>query len=167
MRRGELLSLRWSDVDLPGRRIYLRDTKNGELRVLVLNDLAFDVLASLPVGSQGDLIFPGVDPLKLSVYTRRVFRKIGVSNGSFHSLRHTTGSWLAMSGVDLYAIGEILGHKTPRMTKRYSHLSPDYVSKAVGKLDSVFAGILPSAEKSPRVIRLALPDIGSLRANIA
>ena len=40
MRRGELLGLRWTDVDLPNRRVYLRETKNGSLRVLALNDLA-------------------------------------------------------------------------------------------------------------------------------
>jgi site-specific recombinase XerC len=44
-----------------------------------------------------------------------------------------------MEGADLYAVGQILGHKTPRMTQRYSHLSPDYMAAAVSKIDSAFA----------------------------
>lgn len=51
MRRGELLNLRWIDVDLPNRRLYLRETKNGTMRVLVINDMAMQVLASLPKGN--------------------------------------------------------------------------------------------------------------------
>jgi site-specific recombinase XerD len=48
-----------------------------------------------------------------------------------------------MEGVDLYAVGRILGHKTPRMTQRYAHLSPGFMAAAVNKLDGVFAGSLP------------------------
>ena len=48
-----------------------------------------------------------------------------------------------MQGVDLYAVGQLLGHKTPRMTQRYAHLSPHYMAGAVGKLDGVFAGVMP------------------------
>ena len=48
-----------------------------------------------------------------------------------------------MEGVDVYAVGLILGHKTPRMTQRYAHLAPAYMAAAVNELDSVFAGTLP------------------------
>jgi hypothetical protein len=54
-----------------------------------------------------------------------------------------------MEGVDLYAVGRILGHKTPRMTQRYAHLSPGYMAAAVNKLDGVFAGTLPEPAKQP------------------
>lgn len=50
-----------------------------------------------------------------------------------------------MQGVDLYAVGQLLGHKTPRMTQRYAHLSPHYMAGAVGKLDGVFAGVIPAS----------------------
>ena len=43
----------------------------------------------------------------------------------------------------MYAVGQLLGHKTPRMTQRYAHLSPQYMAGAVGKLDGVFAGVMP------------------------
>lgn len=143
MRRGELLALRWLDVDLPNRRLYLHETKNGSLRVVVLNELAAQVFASLSQGSPADTVLAGVDPQRLTVYTRRIFEKLGIADASFHSLRHTAASWLVMRGVDLYAVGQLLGHKTPRMTQRYAHLSPHYMAGAVGKLDGVFAGVMP------------------------
>jgi integrase len=62
-------------------------------------------------------------------------------------LRHTAASWLVMEGADLYAVGRILGHKTPRMTQRYAHLSPGYMAAAVNKLDGVFAGSLPEPKQ--------------------
>lgn len=142
VRRGEMLSLRWADVDFTQRRVYLRDTKNGELRVLPIPEFALTVLRSLPQGAAGDAVFAGVDPDKLTVYTKRVFQRIGIPDASFHTLRHTAASWLVMEGVDLYAVGRILGHKTPRMTQRYAHLSPDYMAGAVSKLDGIMVGMI-------------------------
>jgi hypothetical protein len=49
-----------------------------------------------------------------------------------------------MQGVDLYAVGQVLGHRTPRMTQRYAHLSPAYMANAMGKLDSVFGEVFLS-----------------------
>lgn len=49
---------------------------------------------------------------------------------------------MVQKGVDLYAVGQILGHKTPRMTQRYAHLSPEYMAGAVGKLDEIMEALL-------------------------
>lgn len=149
MRRGEILGLCWKDVDLDNLRAYLTETKNGTLRVLALNRLAVQVLKSLPQGAPGELVFPNVNAAHLSVYTRRIFASVGIKDASFHSLRHTAASWLVMEGLDLYAVGQILGHKTPRMTQRYAHLSPGYMAAAVNKLDGVFAASLPEPKQIP------------------
>jgi integrase len=146
VRRGEMLSLRWMDVDMKNRRLYLRETKNGALRILPIPESALTVLRSLPGGKTGDLVFVGVDPALLSVYTKRVFKRLGILDASFHTLRHTAASWMVQQGVDLYAVGQILGHKTPRMTQRYAHLSPDYMAGAVGKLDGIMHGMLGDGE---------------------
>jgi integrase len=148
VRRGEMLSLRWMDVDIKNRRLYLRETKNGALRILPIPESALTVLRSLPQGAAGDPVFAGVDPAFLSVYTKRVFKRLGILDASFHTLRHTAASWLVQQGVDLYAVGQILGHKTPRMTQRYAHLSPDYMAGAVGKLDGIMGGMLPQPSPS-------------------
>jgi integrase len=94
VRRGEMLSLRWMDVDIKNRRLYLRETKNGALRILPIPESALTVLRSLPQGAAGDPVFAGVDPAFLSVYTKRVFKRLGILDASFHTLRHTAASWL-------------------------------------------------------------------------
>jgi integrase len=58
-----------------------------------------------------------------------------IEDFTFHDLRHTCGSWLAMAGVDIRRIQEVLGHKTISMTLRYAHLAPNQASEAVSKLD--------------------------------
>jgi integrase len=165
MRRGELLGLQWKDVDIDGRRVYLRETKNGYIRVVPLNKSAYRVFACLPAGEPGDAVLPGVDAQKLSVYTERLFRKLGINDASFHTLRHTFASWLVMSGVDLYTVGQLLGHRTPRMTQRYAHLSPKYMAGAIGKLDSVFEDVMPENRAGElRIVTIASPDSGGSKS---
>ena len=55
----------------------------------------------------------------------------------FHTLRHTFCSWLAMKGVPLYTISELVGHKSLEMTKRYAKLSPDYKRDALKHLKNI------------------------------
>jgi integrase len=65
MRRGELMRIRWKDVDQERGRILLELTKNGKPRFAYLNQLANQVIASLELGKSSDLIFPGLTPSKL------------------------------------------------------------------------------------------------------
>jgi integrase len=129
IRRGEMLGLRWMDVDLEHRRLYLRETNSDSQRTLPLSDDAIYVLRSLPQGGATDKVFAGIDALRLSVTTRRVFQRLGIMDASFHTLRHTSASWLVQHGVDLNSVGKILGLKTPHMTQRYAHLSPDAAAR--------------------------------------
>ena len=103
----------------------MRETKNGALRILPIPDSALTVLNTLHLGAPRDAVFASVDPALLSVYTKRVLKRIGAPDASFHTLPHTAASWMVHHGVDLYAVGQILGHKTPRMAQRYAHVSPD------------------------------------------
>jgi len=151
-RRGELLGLKWMDVDFDRRLFYLRETKNGDTRILRLGAAAMQVLASLPRGKAGDAVFAGVDGQKLSVYSRRVFHRLGISDASFHTLRHTAASWRVMEGNDLYTVSKILGHKTLRMTERYAHLSPEYMAKSAGTLDGIMGKVLGPAKNANRLL---------------
>lgn len=141
MRRGEVLGLRWLDIDLVHARIMLPQTKNGEGRIVYLNQLAQDVLRSLAGTTQPkplDKLFPDTSPEKASVAFKRACDSVGISDFRFHDLRHTAASWLRMSGADIHTVAQLLGHKDLRMAARYQHLSPAFLADAVGKLDAVF-----------------------------
>ena len=143
------------DVDRAGERIILPQTKNGSGRIVWLNDLASNVLDSIPRNGAKpiDRVFPPSDtvsPENVSVAFLRACRKIEIVDFRLHDLRHNTASWLRMSGADLQDVAELLGHRDLRMTKRYSHLSPAHLSAAVKRLDSVFgeAARLPADQRS-------------------
>jgi integrase len=139
MRRGEVLGLRWLDVDLKGGRILLPQTKNGDGRVVWLNALASDVVESLKPGFPTDRVFSAdLTAENVSLAFLRACRRIGIADFRLHDLRHTAASWLRMSGADLQDVAAPLGHRDLRMTKRYAHLSGDHLSAAVKRLDSVF-----------------------------
>ena len=56
----------------------------------------------------------------------------------FHTLRHTFGSWLAMSGVPLYTIAKLMGHSDQETTQRYAHLCPDVQRLAIDHMQRLF-----------------------------
>ncbi len=143
MRRGEILGLRWLDVDLKGGRILLPQSKNGDGRVVHLNQLATQVLASqwTPSLRQMDRVFPLAEkctPDNISKGFACVCRRLQIEDFTFHDLRHTAASWLRMQGADIHTVAQLLGHKDLRMAARYQHLSPEFLSEAVGRLDSIF-----------------------------
>lgn len=139
MRRSELLGLRWLDVDLRGERIMLPQTKNGDGRIVPLNDLATGVLATLPPGSPADRVFPAdISGENVSLTFLRACRRIGIVDFKLHDLRHTNASWMRMAGADLQDVADILGHRDLRMTRRYAHLSGEHLSAAAKRLDGVF-----------------------------
>jgi len=143
MRRNEILSLTRQSIYSRNRIATLGDTKNGELRHVPLNDLAFEALSSLPPRLDGRL-FP-FSPNQVSVEFKRTCRRAGIDDFRLHDLRHTFASYQAMAGVQGRGLQSLLGHKDPRMTTRYSHLSDAYLKAAV---DAVQIGAPASA---PRV----------------
>ena len=141
MRRGEVLGLRWLDVDRHGGRIMLPQTKNGEGRIVYLNALAQQALGAVPRegGASGTArIFDGeqMTPDNVSHAFASACKSAGIVDFSFHDLRHTAASWMRMSGADIHTVALVLGHKDLRMAARYQHLSPAFLSDAVKLLDS-------------------------------
>lgn len=143
MRRGEILGLRWVDVDLNGGRVLLPQTKNGDGRIVYLNQLAAQVVTSRWTGSARptDRVFTLAEDCtadNISKGFATVCRRLGIEDFHFHDLRHTAASWLRMQGADIHTVAQLLGHKDLRMATRYQHLSPEFLSVAVGRLDSIF-----------------------------
>jgi integrase len=147
MRRGELLNVRWFDVDTANGSILLRKTKNGKPRTVFLNESAQLVLASLPKGKVTDRLFPKVTPAQVSMAFIRTVRELGIEDVRWHDLRHTFASLLRQSGAPLEDISELLGHSDLRMTRRYSHVGPDHLATAARRFDQALGSplILPPA----------------------
>jgi len=137
MRKAEILSLRWEDVDSANSSLYVRKTKNGEPRHVPMSERLAAVLKKVPRRVGSSYLFAtkkGRPFLDMRTAFENACFTAGIVNFRFHDLRHTAASHLAMAGVPLRAVGEILGHKTPSMTNRYAHLSQEHLKAAVDSL---------------------------------
>lgn len=140
MRKGEILSLKWDNVDLKHGFILLDRTKNGERREIPINDTLKGTLQS--VRRRLDVPYVLYDSVTAKPFldVKRSFntamRKAGIRDFRFHDLRHTFASHLVMAGVDLTTVSRLLGHKSLTMTLRYAHLAPSHMVKAVDLLDT-------------------------------
>lgn len=136
-RRGELAALRWSDLDMKTRTITFEKTKNGERRVVPLTDTLRETLQALPrpLDPQAKVL-PSLSADAVTIAFHRLTVDLSISNLRFHDLRHHAASVLTMAGVSQRAVMEILGHKDPRMTLRYQHLTPAHLREAMTALDS-------------------------------
>jgi integrase len=124
MRLGEILSLKWSDINEGQDTITIEDTKGNRPRVVPLEG-AGPVIFRQPHVSK--FIFTNSVGNRMAVTdTSKAFKRALVANGlgqfTFHDLRHTYASWYVQRGGDLYRLQQILGHKGPAMTQRYAHL---------------------------------------------
>lgn len=119
MRRGEILSLRWSEVDLSQRTATLLDTKNGDIRVVPLSTKAIETLKELPRHISGRMF-----PLEAAA-TSKAFHvaaeRAGVDDVRFHDLRHTAITQLAEKLPNVIELAAVSGHKSLAMLKRYYH----------------------------------------------
>jgi integrase len=134
LRRGELLSLEWSDMNLEARMLTVRSehSKSGKQRHVPLNAEALTVLKQWKSqAGQGPSVF-GIASIKSSWAALLTTAK--VENFRFHDLRHHFASRLVMAGVDLNTVRELLGHADLTMTLRYAHLAPEHLAAAVEKL---------------------------------
>lgn len=121
MRAGELLSMRWENVDLKVRTAKLLDTKNGEERTVPLTIRAVQVLSSMPRRIDG-FVLPRIGNDHVSHRFQAVCRRAGVKGLRFHDLRHEGTSRLFEKGWDIMEVSAMTGHKTLTMLKRYTHL---------------------------------------------
>lgn len=142
MRKSEVLGLTWSQVDLRERTIALERTKANERRVIPINDVLLQELRSIPLRLRSDFVFckKNGDPYgDIGKGFKAAVRRAGIEDFRFHDLRHTFASHLVMSGVDLRTVQQLLGHKTMKMTVRYSHLSKAHLQEAVNRLGTNLA----------------------------
>jgi integrase len=147
MRRGEILSLKWADLDFTKSFILISDSKSGRSRKIFMNALLYDTLKALPKGSSEYVFFNAeteahVKDVKTAFKTacRRAKKDPndekdpGIVGLRFHDLRHTAATRMIEAGVDLVTVSKILGHASIQMTMRYAHPTPETMRRAVEKL---------------------------------
>lgn len=146
LRFGEVASLTWQCVDLENGALRILDTKGGRDRSVPMTSRLKNLFGSMQHGRPGAFVFPRQDggrQLQIPSAFKRglVEAKLNedVTNpklrASFHTLRHTGASRLVQAGVDLYRVQRILGHSTPTMTARYSHLASEDLSDAIERME--------------------------------
>ncbi len=120
MRLGELYS-----CHVAGDSIVLLDTKNGTARAIPVHPRIRHLLRWLPLTGK---------PHTVQVAFERARDRVGLDDATFHTLRHSAASEMVNAGVPLYVVGKVLGHKDPRSTQRYSHLTSATLEEAVTKI---------------------------------
>lgn len=124
MRRSEILSLQWDNVDLKTRIALLHDTKNGSKRHVPLTTKAVEVLTGLEFTSER--VFPITD-YSIRHGWDRLVKRAGITGLRFHDLRHEAVSRFFELGLSVPEVAAISGHKDFRMLSSYTHINPKFV----------------------------------------
>lgn len=123
LRKGNLMNLRWCDIDLEARTATVRKTKNGQPIVAPLSRQAVEELLKLPNKHADAFVFEGRGgkPFNFRSLWVKVTREAGLGGRNFHQLRHGCGFMLASNGVNQATVMQIMGHKTLTASARYMH----------------------------------------------
>jgi integrase len=158
-RKSELKSIRWNSVDFANGPITVEScyAKNGETRSVPMSEDLSSALRALreerkPAADAVVFVSRYGTPWKsLRTAFGNAVERAGLKDFRFHDLRHCFGSWLAMNGVNDKGRMELMGHKDPKMTLRYTHLSMDYKRQAVERLPSFGTAIIEA--ESQRILQ--------------
>ncbi|HEY9874597.1 MAG TPA: site-specific integrase [Candidatus Obscuribacterales bacterium] len=125
MRYGEIINIKWKDIDLENNTITVPKSKSGRFRVIPIHDRLKPLLTKNTI------------PFKMMV-NYRALRSLQAATGrkdiGWHTFRHTFASHLVMNGVDIVTVSKLLGHSRIETTVIYSHLSDGHVRDSIDKL---------------------------------
>ncbi|ARO55094.1 hypothetical protein B2G69_13835 [Methylorubrum zatmanii] len=133
MRRGELLSLKWKDVDLALGTARLNETKNGRPRTIPLTPAAVQELERIE--RKGERVIP-VSANAIHLCWNRIRTRAGLGGLRFHDLRHEAISRFFELGLTIPEVASISGHRDVKMLLRYTHIRPESLSKKIALLAS-------------------------------
>lgn len=159
-RLEELEALEWSSVR--NNQLYIPVSKGGDPREVPLNESARRVLADAK--SDSDYVFDVTNRRK---YWEAARERCGLKDFRWHDLRHTAATWLAMEGVPLQVIQQILGHKDIKTTMRYLHAVPDQVKREMERMPSILENpqIKPHINELDNSADCALSSLKSLKSH--
>ena len=140
-RKSNILNLKWEDVHLKERYIFLPDTKIGE-SACPINEKTCNLLVSLKRKEDNPYVFPGRIPgkplVEIKTAWRTILKRAGIQDFRLHDLRHSFASFYLSQGVELYTVSKLLGHKNIATTTRYAHLELEHLKKATNVGAEVF-----------------------------
>lgn len=145
-RKSEILNLTWKQVDLEHKMFYFLNRKNKQNIGVPIHEYLYKELLNYKHqcklrNLKNDYLFMTEEGKPKETIIGKLFPKVvkicGIQNFHFHDLRHTGASWQAMSGVSQPITQRILGHKSPLMTNRYSHLREDCLRPVINQVGDV------------------------------
>jgi integrase len=147
LRFGEIANLRWKHIDFDNGFVTLERTKNGDARFVPLPDQVAAYLNEIPRAKlPEEYLFPSRNTDKRHPYSliRKAFQKAlqeaKLQDFKFHDLRHTAASHMAMNGATQGELMEVLGHRSPTMTRRYAHFSKEHIARIMQKTSNSLIG---------------------------
>lgn len=153
LRQGNVLGLRWSQVDLQRRKATFPQEvmKNGQPFSCPLNETAVSVVRKW-IGQHDDFVF-AKDGQRVSEVPSRTWaaalEKAGLQDVRWHDLRHTWASLMRQAGIGLDDLQELGGWESPIMVQRYAHLDVEHLAPKAAVLDGVL-----SAGQAPRTVQI-------------
>ena len=154
-RRGEILSLRWDEVDFEGGFLRLADSKTGPKNIS-LSAAVVKILTKLPRFDDNPYVIPGGKEGKHLVNLKDPWDKIrsmaGLDDVRIHDLRHSYASVAVSGGMGLPMIGELLGHSQAQTTHRYAHLADAPIKSAAETVAGEIANLLDGEKPQKKTI---------------
>ncbi|MGA2076604.1 MAG: site-specific integrase [Terriglobia bacterium] len=123
--------LKWEHINFRANVIRLPRSKPGKAREIPMNSTLCETLRAIPMHIDSPYVFEGTDPAK---WFGKALRAAKIENFHWHDLRHSFASRLAMAGVPMRHIAELMGHSEIQTTMRYAHLQPGHLAEAVERL---------------------------------
>ncbi|OVE75451.1 hypothetical protein BVX98_07615, partial [bacterium F11] len=137
MRKANLIGLRWEDIDFQNDVIHVLKTKSGKAYEVPINNTVRRLIkGKANIKNDGKVL----DTRNLKREWETTIQTSGIKNCRIHDLRHTFASSLAMKGVDLFTISQLLGHSDIKSTQIYAHLAPNHKKIAVNMISFTVTG---------------------------
>jgi integrase len=130
MRRGELLSLKWENINKTDQTVLLEDTKNGDRRTVPLSTKALRILQSISSAGTG-AVFP-ISAGNVFARFKYAVKKVGLKDVRFHDLRHTAITQMSTKLPNVIELSSVTGHRNLAMLKRYYHPDAKVLARKLG-----------------------------------
>lgn len=139
LRMGNVLGLRWTNVDLERRVAYVDQTKNDDPLTVPLSETAIKVLKAVQGEHEVFVFTYRGKPIKRTNTRawRNALKRAGIEDFRWHDLRHTWASWLRQHGVPTWALKDLAGWRSAAMAERYAHITVSHLAPFVDTLDTL------------------------------